>query len=199
MKAGGHLLVTFKTAFTDEYLKVYSNIQPSILSECLGVSYQQFTYPQQVRLHSKLFTGTQKKEMVQEFMELLIPTTAKVLASYAHPAWKNYAAVTGNNYGKGYAVYVGCMTSNTILEQILFHVLENTNLLEEREIVQFPVIVRKGINDFGKTVQYYLNYSWEKQTVLYTHKEGMNLLTQNKVSTGTYLEIEPWDLQIIES
>ena len=91
------------------------------------------------------------------------------------------------------------MTSNTILEQILFHVLENTNLLEEREIVQFPVIVRKGINDFGKTVQYYLNYSWEKQTVLYTHKEGMNLLTQNKVSTGTYLEIEPWDLQIIES
>ncbi len=199
VKAGGHLLVTFKTAFTDEYLKVYSNIQPSILSECLGVSYQQFTYPQQVRLHSKLFTGTQKKEMVQEFMELLIPTTAKVLASYAHPAWKNYAAVTGNNYGKGYAVYVGCMTSNTILEQILFHVLENTNLLEEREIVQFPVIVRKGINDFGKTVQYYLNYSWEKQTVLYTHKEGMNLLTQNKVSTGTYLEIEPWDLQIIES
>ena len=199
VKAGGHLLVTFKTAFTDEYLKVYSNIQPSILSECLGVSYQQFTYPQQVRLHSKLFTGTQKEEMVQEFMELLIPTTAKVLASYAHPAWKNYAAVTGNNYGKGYAVYVGCMTSNTILGQILFHVLENTNLLEEREIVQFPVIVRKGINDFGKTVQYYLNYSWEKQTVLYTHKEGINLLTQNKVSTGTYLEIEPWDLQIIES
>lgn len=198
VKAGGHLLATFKTAFTDEYLKVYPNIQPSILSECLGVSYQQFTYPQQVRLHSKLFAGTQQEEMVQEFMELLIPTTAQVLASYAHPAWKNYAAVTGNTYGKGYAVYVGCMTSNTILEQILFHLLENTNLLKEREDAQFPVIIRKGVNDFGKTVRYYLNYSWKKQTVVYPHKEGINLLTQNKVSTGTSLEIEPWDLQIIE-
>ncbi|MFR5152844.1 MAG: beta-galactosidase trimerization domain-containing protein [Ruminococcus sp.] len=35
---------------------------------------------------------------------------AEVLASYEHYNWKDYAAITRNHYGKGQAVYIGCMT-----------------------------------------------------------------------------------------
>lgn len=199
VKLGGHLLATFKTAFTDEYLKVYPTLQPAILNECLGVIYQQFTYPDHVRLHSNLFTGTQKEEMVQDFMELLLPTTAKVLASYVHPAWKSYAAVTENFYGTGSAIYIGCMTSESILEQILLYALKQTNLLSLQESAKFPVIIRKGSNDFGKTIRYYLNYSWKTQTIPYLYETGTNLFTKENVFKGENLKIEPWNLQIIES
>ncbi|MFQ7553007.1 MAG: beta-galactosidase trimerization domain-containing protein [Blautia marasmi] len=43
-------------------------------------------------------------------MELLVSEGAEVLASYEHYNWKDYAAITRNHYGKGQAVYIGCMT-----------------------------------------------------------------------------------------
>ncbi|MFR3320690.1 MAG: beta-galactosidase trimerization domain-containing protein [Lachnospiraceae bacterium] len=44
VEQGGHLLATFKTAFTNENVKVYSDVQPHILNRCFGVSYSHFTY-----------------------------------------------------------------------------------------------------------------------------------------------------------
>lgn len=199
VKNGGHLLATFKTGFADEYVKVSAKEQPANLSECFGVTYQQFTYPKHVFLQSDLFNGTEEERAVQSFMELLMPKTANVLATYEHPAWNRYAAVTGNHYGKGYAVYLGCMTTNSLLDQILLHTLYDTSILAEQEAAVFPVIVRKGINDFGKTIFYYLNYSWEKQRVTYSHTNGTNLLTGNPVMQGSVIELEPWNLQVIEA
>lgn len=199
VKNGGHLLATFKTGFADEYVKVSAKEQPANLSECFGVTYQQFTYPKHVFLQSDLFNGTEEERAVQSFMELLMPKTANVLATYEHPAWNRYAAVTGNHYGKGYAVYLGCMTTNSLLDQILLHTLYGTSILAEQEAAVFPVIVRKGINDFGKTIFYYLNYSWEKQRVTYSHTNGTNLLTGNPVIQGSVIELEPWNLQVIEA
>lgn len=199
VKNGGHLLATFKTGFADEYVKVSAKEQPANLSECFGVTYQQFTYPKHVFLQSDLFSGTEEERAVQSFMELLMPKTANVLATYEHPAWNRYAAVTGNHYGKGYAVYLGCMTTNSLLDQILLHTLYGTSILAEQEAAVFPVIVRKGINDFGKTIFYYLNYSWEKQKVIYSHTNGTNLLTGNPVMQGSVIELEPWNLQVIEA
>ena len=56
----------------------------------------------------------------------------------------------------------------------------------------------KIINDFEKEVVYYLNYSPEVQSVKYTGNDGTELLTEEKISTGEVLEIEPWNLKIIE-
>ena len=38
-------------------------------------------------------------------MELIMPTTATVLAYYNHPQRGKYAAITQNAYGKGIATY----------------------------------------------------------------------------------------------
>ena len=53
-------------------------------------------------------------------------------------------------------------------------------------------------NDFEKEVVYYLNYSPEVQSVKYTGNDGTELLTEEKISTGEVLEIQPWNLKIIE-
>ena len=46
--AGGELVTTFKTAFSDENLKVYPETQPAVLAECLGIAYDEFTVPENV-------------------------------------------------------------------------------------------------------------------------------------------------------
>ena len=61
-------------------------------------------------------------------MELLVPDGAEVLASYDHYNWKDYAAITRNHYGKGQAVYVGCMTDEDTLKAVYKAVLSQADV-----------------------------------------------------------------------
>lgn len=192
---GGYLVVTFKTGFANENVKVSHEIQPHLLSKCLGVKYNQFTFPQNVKLSGRII-GTSDACEVKTFMELLIPDSAEVLASYEHYNWKEYAAITKNYYGKGVAVYLGCMFSNSLLEKILNAAMRDAMVEMAEE--KFPLIVRKGINVSGKTVRYYLNYSAEEQTTSNRFSDGVELLSGDEIKNQGPIHIAPWDLRIVE-
>jgi beta-galactosidase len=194
VKNGGNLIATFKTAFANEHVKVSHDTQPHILKNCFGVKYNQFTFPKQVGLIGKL-AGEDRHE-AKTFMELLIPEGAEVLASYDHYNWKDYAAVTKNHYGEGTAVYVGCMTDGAMLEKILRDALLQADVELPEE--HFPVIVRKGTNDFGKTVRFCLNYSEQPRTLTYQAADGVDVLQEENVNHGDVISLEPWGVKIIE-
>ncbi|NCB93777.1 MAG: beta-galactosidase [Clostridia bacterium] len=201
VEQGGHLFTTFKTAFTNENLKVYPDNQPHGIDKCLGISYSHFTFPKNVWLTSKYY-DCQESE-IKNFMELIIPDTAEVLASYDHYNWKRYAAVTRNHYGKGTATYLGCWTEDAMLKEIMEDTLVRAGILSENPEgaapnPEFPVIVKRGTNDFGKEVVYYFNYSPEVQKVSYSGAAGIELLTKKTVDDGQRMEIGPWDLKIVE-
>ena len=130
------------------------------------------------------------------FMELLIPQEAEVLAFYDHYNWKEYAAITKNHYGKGTAIYIGCMTDNNTLKAVLTETLNSA----EVEIPEYswPVIVRKGTNDLCKCVRYILNYSAEEQNVVYHGADGTELFSEESVQDGKSIAVLPWNLKIVE-
>ena len=196
VERGGRLFATFKTAFADENVKVFHDSQPHILDECLGISYSHFTHPKNVRLTGETF-GCPDNE-VKVFMELVNPEGAKVLASYDHYNWKRYAAVTRNSFGKGTATYLGCVTSDGMLREILADVLREAGLWTADQEVEFPVIIKRGTNQDGKQIVYYLNYSASEQTVAYRDGDGVELTKKEKVAQGDTLTIGPWDLRIVE-
>ena len=197
---GGTLVATFKTAFANENVKVSHEMQPHILSNCFGISYQQFTFPKNTGLSGSIINGTAKdsdeKAEAKVFMELLMPQEAEVLASYDHYNWKEYAAITKNHYGKGTAIYIGCMTDDNTLKAVLTEALNSA----EVEIPEYswPVIVRKGINDLNKCVRYILNYSAEEQKVSYYGKNGTELLSGESVQDGESITVSPWNIKIVE-
>ena len=197
---GGTLVATFKTAFANENIKVSHEMQPHILSNCFGISYQQFTFPKNTGLSGSIINGTAKdsdeKAEAKVFMELLMPQEAEVLASYDHYNWKEYAAITKNHYGKGTAIYIGCMTDDNTLKAVLTEALNSA----EVEIPEYswPVIVRKGINDLNKCVRYILNYSAEEQNVVYHGADGTELFSEESVQDGDTVTVLPWNLKIVE-
>ena len=197
---GGTLVATFKTAFANENVKVSHEMQPHILSNCFGISYQQFTFPKNTGLSGSIINGTAKgadeKAEAKIFMELLMPQEAEVLASYDHYNWKEYAAITKNHYGKGTAIYIGCMTDDNTLKAVLTEALNSA----EVEIPEYswPVIVRKGINDLNKCVRYILNYSAEEQNVIYHGANGTELFSEESVQDGDTVTVLPWNLKIVE-
>jgi beta-galactosidase len=195
---GGHIVYTFKSGFSDQNVKVRTCHQPGIIGETCGITYSQFTVPQNVSLKGDPFQVGSENNKVNTWMELITPTTAKVLAYYDHPVWGKYAAITQNNYGKGLATYIGCMTSNAVTEKILAIELKNAGLWSEAQRLYFPVITKEGVNEQGKTVHYLFNYSSAPANVNYTFKSGSELLLNKVVSKNNLVTLEPWGVSIIE-
>ena len=198
---GGTLIASFKSAFANENVKVSHEVQPHILSNCFGVHYDQFTFPKNVGLTGEvILKKTDQKgnahPAANVFMELLVSEGAEVLASYEHYNWKDYAAITRNRYGKGQAVYIGCMTDEETLKSVYKAVLPEADV--EIPEYHYPIIVRKGLNDLGKTVCYFLNYSGMELEMPYDYKNGIELLENTAVENGTALQMPAWGVKIVE-
>ena len=193
---GGTLIASFKTAFTNENVKVSHQVQPHILKNCLGVHYDQFTFPKNVGLTGETILKKNSLSEAKVFMELLTADGAEVLASYEHYNWKDYAAITRNHYGKGQAVYIGCMTDEDTLKAVYKAVLPEAGV--EIPEYHYPIIVRKGTNDLGKTIRYFLNYSAVELEMPYEYKNGEELLENTSVERGATLQMPAWGVKIVE-
>lgn len=194
---GGHVVYSFKSGFADEIVKVRTAQQPGIISEACGIGYSMFVTPHEVRLKSgSMNLGTEDKG-VETWMELLTPTTAEVLLSYDHPHWGEYAAVTRNRYSQGTATYIGCMTSPAVTGSVLKAAVQEAGLWGSDQELSFPIIVKSGYNSENKAVRYYFNYSDTPFSVVYTHSEGVELLSGSAVKQADPLALEPWGVLIV--
>src|SRR4029450_10780707 len=108
-----------------------------------------------------------------------------------HPHWGQYAAITKNRYGKGTATYIGCMTSAAIMYRVLEHAVKEAGLWGADQELSFPLITKSGINQHGKGVHYYFNYSDYPGSITYPYQEGRELLTDTQVSKSQVKHIDP--------
>ena len=190
---GGHVIMTFRSCFSNEHLKIYHDDQPYMLTECFGMTYDGFTSDNTVKLARSSFDDEGTK--VTHFMELLIPDTAEVLARYDHYAYNEYAAVTANNYNKGRAVYIGCHFDEKPLMKLLESELQLAGIPVPD--VHFPLIIKTGTNNYMRKVIFYLNYSSESIKTS-SEYDGTELLSGRKFLINETIEIEPWGLAIME-
>jgi beta-galactosidase len=194
---GGHIVYTFKSGFSDENVKVRTTRQPGIISEACGLTYSQFTLPVQVGLKGDPYQVGAANNQVTTWMELLTPTTAQVLATYDHPVWGKYAAITQNHYGKGLVTYIGCGTSAPVTEKIVADAVKKAGLWGPDQQLTFPLITKTGVNQQQKKVHYYFNYSAAPATLPYPHGAGKELLSNVAVSQHQSLQLAPWGVQIV--
>lgn len=188
---GGHLVMTFKSAFANKHLKIHHDDQPHLMTDCFGMTYDQFTCDELPLFKTAFDTDG---AIVSGFMELLVPSTAKALASYNHYAFKDYAAITTNKFGSGNATYIGCYFEQEALEKLLVHLAKDTGIEINKAV--FPLIIKKGYNDIGKQIVFYLNYSDSPVTAT-INTGGLELITGENITPGD-VTIAPWNLLILE-
>jgi len=196
-KAGGHLVYTFKSGFSDENTKVRYASQPGGISEAAGVKYSEFAIPEGVTLDGDPFGVGEQDNKARWWMEFLNPTTATVLARYKHSSWPAYAAVTRNSYGKGEVTYLGFMPTDAMAEKIFGDAVKRAGVAALPD-VRFPLIVRNGTLQNGHLAHYFLNYSKDKQQVSYGYQKGNDLLSGKQINRGQTLDLAPWGVAIVE-
>ena len=136
---GGHLVMSFKSGFTNEYDTVRWSRMPGVPREAAGFS-------------------------DQEFSNLKQP-----LAYYDHPFFGKYPAITRNRFGKGTLTYEGTCLSDQHQEKVLQDILEVASLAGADQQLPKPVHVEHGTSPAGIRMHYFLNYSGEAQTFAYAY------------------------------
>ncbi|WP_338786939.1 beta-galactosidase [Metabacillus sp. FJAT-53654] len=195
---GGHAVFTFKSGFTDENIKVRTTNQPGIIEKVCGVQYQMFIEPKHVQLAENPYGVDESKNEVHTWMELLTPTTAETFAKYDHPAWGEYAAITGNECGDGYATYIGCIVSSEVMSGILAQALKRASIWETEQEIRFPIIIKSGVNDEGRKIKFIFNYSADIEMIRYPFEESEELLSEKHYKQGETITLNPWSFMIFE-
>lgn len=217
VRNGGHLITTFRSGFSDEYLKIYLDMQPHILHECLGLHYDQFTHPHHVDIvpvQSDVMAAAQEHfshpddsafsltSSACEWMELITCDTAVPVLKYSHPAYERYAAAAKNQYGNGSTLYFGTMFENDeLLESVLLSFLHETGFSGgdlSSDAPHYPLIVKRGINDSGKELCYYLNYSKDPVSVTHRGKNGVELISETAIVCGNKIDLGGWGVAVVE-
>jgi beta-galactosidase len=198
VEKGGHIVYAFRSGFSDENVKVRSTHQPGIIGEACGVYYSQLVSAKNISLKDNPFGVIKHENSLSTWIELLVPKTAEVLAYYDHPYWGKYAAITQNNYGNGTATYIGCLPKAEVMEKVLEIVIKKAGLWRADQEISFPLITKSGVNQYGRAVHYYFNYSMNTRSFRYPYKKSLELITDRVVTTNGLLDIEPWGVKIIE-
>lgn len=194
---GGHVLYTFKTGFTDEHVKVRHSEQPGVIAQACGIYYNAFVEPKHVQLRSNDLALPDTTE-VTDWMELITPIGAEVLAYYHHPHWGKYAAITTNRYGEGRATYVGAFLNQASTRVVLQCVLEYANITDYSHNHYFPIIIKRARNTLGDDIYFYFNYSNEAQTIKLPCKEVTELLSEQQIASRQEQSIEAWGVRIFK-
>lgn len=198
VKGGGHVLMTFKSGFTNENSAVRSVMAPGPLREAAGFSYQEFSNLEKplALKGDPLHAGEDNKVMYwAEFLKL---EHAKPLAYYDHPFFGRWPAITRNEFGRGTLTYEGTFLSDALQHKMVLDVLNDAHLNESKQQLPPKVREKSGVNGEGKVLHYFLNYSSDPQAFTYGEGAGTDLLTGKKISSAQSVDLAPWDLVIVE-
>ena len=182
VRGGGQLLSSFRSFFCDENLKIRTACQPGGLTDVFGMTYDNFTVPEEV-------------PGVRQWMELLRPEEGtQVLLGYDHPAYAPYAAATWHPYGSGSAAYIAAMLESPALDALLERLLPKMGI--RLLPCRWPLIVKEGMNDAGERIRFLLNYSSQPQT-WQADRGCRELLSDKPLSPGESLSLPPWGAAVI--
>lgn len=186
VKQGGVLAGTFRSFVADRNLSIYPDRKPHGLSECFGMTYQQFMEPGRT---------TVKGKQARYFAELLQAEKAETLAFYEHKYWGGYSAVTRHAYGDGYAYYIGTYLEKEQLKEYLLLAAKDAGIKVPAE--SWPVIVRSGLAG-GKKLHYVLHYSEKCREMDCPYERALELFSGRIYQMGEKIPLKDWDVKILE-
>ena len=124
--AGGHLIATFRTGYVDEDGRARPEVAPGVLREAAGVSYLEYS---NLSVDLPLVSGEPAAggdpglqlgpgARATAWADGLRPEGATVLASYDHPHFGRWPAITTHRWGSGRLTWLGTLPDDGTLRAL---------------------------------------------------------------------------------
>lgn len=140
--AGGTALVTFRTAVKDRNNNlVFGKSLPVDLNDLLGLYVEETESVQE--LDSIPIAGEYGTGRAGVFRDMIAPEGAQVLWRYDDEFYRQYAAITRCNYGRGAAYYLGTVPDPSVLDTLFDEVMSRA-LIERLDLPKGVECVVRG-------------------------------------------------------
>ncbi len=195
VESGGQVVMSFKSGFANEHSTVRWQRAPGPLRKAAGFSYQEFSsLPAALPLKPDLYKLGEKNR-ASVWAEFLMPESATVLASYDHPFFGRFPALTRNRYGKGTLTYEGTYLSDELQQAVIRDVV--AGLIGPDQQAPSTVRIRHARNGRQRLLHFYLNFSGQPQTAAYAYGDGTELLGGRNMRRGDRLALAAWDAAVV--
>ena len=190
---GGHLVLGPRTAYADEEARARVSRQPAGLAQVAGTWYEEFSNVDaditvKTTGNGAFAVGSSAAGM--KWIDGLIPDGAQILASYEHPRFGDFAAVTTRRHGQGRVTMVGCLP-NAELSRNLIEWVAPFRRQSPFGRIGLPVTAASGQTGNGSRVWFVFNWSWDPQCLEIS--SGLAEIVSGKtIEPGTELSLGPW-------
>jgi len=194
---GGHLLVTFRSGYADEFSRARWQRGPGPLREAVGASYTEYSNlftPIPVRSDTLALDEDAQAVGWADGLEL---EGAESLVEYVHPHFGRYPAVTTQTYGKGRVIYCGTLPNSSLAKTLAKYVLDQANIELPFEDLPPTVRVVSATATSGEKLLFFTNWSWNTVQLPAIPGGGTELFSGQPVDDGTQIPIGSWDVKIV--
>lgn len=197
---GGHLVLTFRCGYADEYARARWVRAPGALREAAGVGYNLYS-----DLATSLpVTGSNGLAVPDGARatgwmdELVVEDEAtEVLASYDHPHFGRFPAVTSHRFGTGRVSYVGTLPDAGFARSIADWVLQASGVNPLGAGLPESVRHTRSTTRDGRRLSFLSNWSFDSHRLPDDLVTGTDLLGDRPVGPGHPVELGPWDIRIV--
>ncbi|WP_350277706.1 beta-galactosidase [Kribbella sp. HUAS MG21] len=186
-EAGGHLVVGPRTGYADLDARARTDVQPGRLAAAAGVWYDEYSnVGVDVPVRG---VGVHLDGSGTRWIDGLQIDDADVLASYEHPHYGRWPAVTTVARGSGRITYVGTVPDQA-LAAALFRWIKPTTWTD----LPSSVTVTSATARDGRRLRFVHNWSWDSVAVT-APGPLYDVLTDQPANSK--IELGPWDVRVL--
>jgi beta-galactosidase len=196
---GGHLVLTFRTGYADEYARARWVTAPGRLRKAAGVSYNEYSnlaHPLELRSSDGDLTLTPDTR-AEAWADGLRLEGATALATYDHHHFGRFPAVTTQEYGLGRVTYIGTLPNPAFGEALANWVLAASGIRPLGSELPESVRVTTARARDGRRLWFWTNWSPTGHEVDPRLDAGSDLFTGTPVGHGHVMTLGPWDVRIL--
>jgi beta-galactosidase len=195
-ETGGHLILGPRTGYADEQGRARTDRMPARLAEAAGVWYDEFSNlrtPVAVHADPRQLPGAGGGAATR-WIDGLTVDGAEVLATYQHPHFGRWPAVTSRAAGRGRITYVGTVPDLRLAQAVL-RWAGNGHAGTWAHLPAGVTCTSATAAD-GRRVRFVHNWSFEPVGVT-TPVDCHDVLTGKPVPAGSDLHLTAWDVRIL--
>ena len=162
VKSGGTLVLTFRSGVKDEHNVVTDRTLPGAFADLAGVAIHEFD--PQLNEEQEIVGPGETHFPARCWSDILVPTTAKAIATYGNGYYAGKPAATVNEFGKGSVYYTGTESKSPFFYDRLIALAAQKSRVTLNAKIPPGVEVAARQKGEGKII-FLLNYTATAQTV----------------------------------
>jgi beta-galactosidase len=192
-RAGGHLVLTFRTGYADEEARARPEPVPARLRDAAGAGYAEYTNLTGPVPVTSAELALPDGAAATGWADAVVPATAQTLVGYEHPQLGRWAAITTHVHGAGRVTYVGTLPNRALAVALAEWLRPPGAAWTQRPET---VTVTGARNRDGRIVRFVSNWSWTP-AAMPVPVAAEDLLSGAALAAGERLELGAWDVRVL--